>query len=145
MSKITGVLDFKDFVQQEDKAYLKKLNIYIGYFNYIIDNPIDTKDFNSPKDWAPLYQYTILTKSLYRDLGMGYVVLSERDFISEQEDKLAGSGFTEATKKLIQHRQYYTDALMSLGYTDEESQELARYHFELEPAILSEKEGENNG
>ena len=144
MSKLTGVRDFKDFLSQEEPTYLKKLDIYIGYFNYLTDNPIDTKGFDSPKDWAPLYHYTVLSKSLYRNLGSGYVILSNRDYISEQEDKMGGAGYNEAVKKLIAHREVYQNALMDLGYTEEEAINLSKYRFELEESLFHKKEGEEN-
>ena len=148
MSKYTGVRDFKDFVTTEDPEYLKKLNIYIGYMNYIYDNPIDTKSFNTPKDWAPYYHYTIETKSLYKALGEGYVVLSDRDYLSIQEDKLGGSGYTEATKKLHEYRECFYKGLIDLGYTEEEALKLSKYQFELRGHKLTEnkeEEGDTNG
>ena len=149
MSKYTGVRDFKDFVTDEDPSYLKKLNIYIGYMNYLYDNPIDTKNFNSPKDWAPYYHYTITSRSLYRALGEGYVILSDRDYISIQEDKLGSGGYTETIKKLQDCRVNYYNCLLSLGYTEEEALSLAKYQFELKKGELDlveeEEEGDTNG
>ena len=132
MSKVTGVADFKDFIQGEDFEYLKNLKYYIGYSNYLLDNPIETKDFVDKEDWAPLYHYTIITKGLYRNLGSGYVVLDDRDFLSIQEDTQAGKGYSSVIKKIQNRRENFKEELIGYGYEPEDAEEITKHKFELD-------------
>lgn len=132
MSKVTGVADFKDFVQVENFDYLKNLKYYIGYSNYLFDIPIEIKDFTDKEDFAPLYHYTILTKSLYRASGNGYVVLSDRDYLSRQEDTQAGKGYSSIVKKIHERRDKFKGELISYGYEPEDAEYITKYKFELD-------------
>ena len=132
MSKITGIPDFQDFIEKEGVDYLSKIKIYVGYYNYLMDNAIDVKDLKDFKDWAKFFRYTIVTKSLYRNLGGGYIVLSDRDYISEQDDKALTN---EARRRIRKMREANVSYLAELDYTEEEALELSRYKFELEEKI----------
>ncbi len=69
MSTITGVKDFKDFYDETEESLMKKINIYIGYTNYLYSLPIDTTKFKTTKDWAKLFSFTIKAKSIYTSLN----------------------------------------------------------------------------
>lgn len=129
MSKITGVPDFKDFIDQYGISYVKKLNIYIGYYNYIMEIPLDTSKYNTIQDWAYLFHYCILTKSLYKASGCGYVVLYDRDYFSLQDDLVAWNGWN---KKSDKGRKRFAEALRDLELGEKEIGRAIRYRFELE-------------
>ena len=137
MSKITGVPDFKDIYDQYGNDFLKKLHIYIGYHNYLFNNPIDTSKYQEEKDWVYLFHYCVLSKSIYKTLESGYIVLYTRDYLSIQEDEAAWRG---GSKKLRQQRQQFHDWLLRYGFTEEEATDISRYRFELEYL----KEEQNN-
>ena len=130
MSKITGVPDFKDFIDQYGISYVKKLNIYIGYYNYIMEIPLDTSKYNTIQDWAYLFHYCILTKSLYKDLGCGYLVLYDRDYFSLQDDQVAGT--LGLNKKSEKGRKRFLEELEKIDITGQEAERITRYRYDLE-------------
>ena len=130
MSKITGVPDLKDFIDTYGIQYVKKLNIYIGYYNYLMDIPLDTSKYNTIQDWAYLFHYCILTKSLYKALGTGYVVLQDRDYFSLQDDIVAGT--LGLNKKSEKGRKRFLEELEKINITGLEAERIIRYRFELE-------------
>ena len=140
MSKITGVLDFKDFVDEHDLDYIKKLHIYIGYMDYLYDAPIDLTGFNDKKDFAPYYHYTILTKNLYPTLNEGNVILNERDFFSITEDSLAHRGWHEGRKKINKQRDKFKEYLSDLGYSENYVEAIAEYQPEIVGLEIDEDE-----
>ena len=129
MSKITGGPDFKDFLDKYGIPFVKKLNIYIGYYNYIFDTAVDTTDLNTMKDWAFLFHYCILSKSIHEKLGCGYVVLYDRDYFSLQDDLLAWNGNNKKTEK---GRKRFAEILKELSIEDKEIDRIVIYHYELE-------------
>ena len=132
MSKITGIPDFQDFIEKEGIEYLQKIKIYVGFYNYFMDEPVETKTKKELKDWAPFFRYTIASRSLYRNLGGGYIVLTERDYMSEQEDK---AKTPEARKRFRKMREANIDYLTSMGFSQKEAAEMSRYKWELEDLI----------
>ena len=132
MSLITGVPDFKDFVDQYGISFCKKLNIYKGYYNYLMDIPLDTSKYNSLSDWAFLFHYCILSKSIYKELGWGIVILYERDYFSIQDDEVAASGINKKSEK---GRKRFAEYLATQGISEEEIGRITRYRFELENRI----------
>ena len=129
MSAITGVADFKDYFEKVGIDEIKKLSIYVGYYNYLDCNPLDMTNYKTVKDWSKFFNYTIKTKSIYPHLGSGYIVLDDRDFLSEQEDKTVSKS---TLKKIYKKRDYYQAFLMDMGYTPEEAIDYSRYTYELE-------------
>ena len=136
MSFITGVPDFKDFIDQYGIPFCKKINIYKGYYNYLMDIPLDTSKYNSLSDWAFLFHYCILTKSIYKELGWGTVILYERDYFSLQDDDVAASGINKKSEK---GRKRFAEYLIGQGISEEEVQRITRYRYELENRIVDEQ------
>ena len=132
MSRVTNIPDFKDFLDTYGIDFVKKVKIYIGFGNYVLDCPINTNKITEYKQFAPLFHYEILYKSLYPNLGSGTVVLHDRDYFSEQEDMYAFRGENKKIKKL---REGFLDVLENLGYSKEESEHIVRYRYELEEVI----------
>lgn len=132
MSKVLGIPDLKDFLEQEDESFLKKIKFYMGYRNYIFDNPMDTSVFANKNEWYEYFHNTIITKSLYRNLGEGYVVIEPRDYISIQQDKNAGNGYNETEKRLLKMRKNYIKELIDLGFNQESAESIADYEPELD-------------
>ena len=130
MSKITGVPDLKDFIDTYGIQYMKKLNIYIGYYNYLMDIPLDTSKYNNIQDWAYLFHFCILTKSLYKALGCGYLVLYDRDYFSLQDDQVAGT--LGVNKKSEKGRKRFLEELEKINITRSEAERITRYRYELE-------------
>ena len=130
MSKITGVPDLKDFIDTYGIQYMKKLNIYIGYYNYLMDIPLDTSKYNNIQDWAYLFHFCILTKSLYKALGCGYLVLYDRDYFSLQDDQVAGT--LGVNKKSEKGRKRFLEELENINITRSEAERITRYRYELE-------------
>ena len=129
MSRITGIRDFADFFNEKGIDYCKKLTFYIGYNNYLYNNPLDTSKFTTEKDWMPFFPYEIKVKFLYERLGTGTIVLQDRDYMSEQDDLSAHQGRSKRVDKI---RKNFIDFLIQAGYTPEAAEELGRYKFELE-------------
>ena len=129
MSKITGVLDFKDFYDEYGSDFLKKLKIYKGYYNYVTDNPIDTSKYNDEKDWSYLFHHCVLSKSIYKNLNSGYIILCLRDFFSEQDDATASTG---KNKRIEKQRIKFAEWLENIGFTHEDAMYITRYQSELE-------------
>lgn len=130
MSKTTGVKDFRDLYEETDKELIKRLSIYIGYTNYLYSIPVDTTKFQTEKDWAKLFSYTIQAKSIYPHLNTGYVVLNNRDFFSLQEDRgLSKNQYRRITNLRNNYKNYLMDVY---GYTEKEAQQISRYKYELE-------------
>lgn len=132
MSLITGIPDFQDFIEKEGIEYLQKIKVYVGYYNYLMDEPVETKDKKTLNDWAPFLRYVITSKSLYKNLGGGYIVLSDRDYMSEQEDK---AKTPEARKRFRKMRDSNRDYLVTLGFTNDEAEEMSRYRWEREELL----------
>lgn len=132
MSRILGIPDFGDFVEQEGIEYLQRIKIYVGYYNYLMDIPIETKHKKTYEDWVPFFRYIITAKSLYKNLGGGYIVLSDRDYLSEQDDKVMTY---EARQKITNMREKNKEYLLGLGFTEEQAHEMSRYRYELEEAL----------
>lgn len=129
MSSITGVADFKDYFEKIGIDELKKLTVYVGYYNYLDSNPLDMSQYKTTKDWSKFFSYTIQTKSIYSHLGCGYIVLNDRDYLSEQEDKTVSKS---TLKKIYKRRDNYQVYLMDMGYSPEEAIDYSRYVYELE-------------
>lgn len=130
MSKITGVPDFKDFIDQNGIHFAKKMNIYIGYYNYIMDIPLDTSKYNTIQDWAYLFPYCILTRSIYKTLNTGYIVLYDRDYFSLQDDQVAGT--LGLNKKSDKGRKRFLEELGTINIVGSEAERMTRYKYELE-------------
>lgn len=129
MSKITGVADFKDYFDSVDLTFMNKISVYVGYYNYVNDNPINMDHYKTVKDWSKFFSYTIKTKSIYPHLDSGYIVLNDRDFFSEVEDKTKSKN---TLKRVERNRRYYYKYLLNIGYTPEEAYDYSRYTYELE-------------
>ena len=95
-----------------------------------MDIPLDTSKYNTIQDWAYLFHYCILTKSLYTALGTGYVVLQDRDYFSLQDDIVAGT--LGLNKKSEKGRKRFLEELEKINITGLEAERIIRYRFELE-------------
>lgn len=132
MSKITGVEDFKDIIDKYGIEFIQKLKIYIGYYNYIENNPLNTEKLKEYKDWAFLWHYAVMVESVYKLLKTGSIILYTRDYFSLQEDATGWRGCNQSIKKL---RNKYFDELIKLGYSRKEAKKMSKYRFELEDTL----------